>query len=996
MFTKKTRQWLLLSAVTLICSSAFFLAPETSYAKWGDGGNSSNKKTVDVWDTPYGKRNKGVGMPVAIKFNPDVTTNQLNFYGKNKLFYEEYYRDLFHWYSIVPPSKPTNDQQNMEHMLENLQKDLGSGGAHLVSEKYSLNLKDGRQDPWTSTYHKNQGTTRILTGTYEGKYYEWRFLGYTPDGEPVGNPYFPDDFSTGGDNWNKKDWQTVDFDVTNSLLSRTDYDDYDLSTKKGWVKDYIFPVNPKLRHSNLSVDKDAEWYASRLSFRSNPDDTTAIAEGWHNYPDRVWSSSKRKYVNQAHYYYVTFVGKPPAKPNLRLVTYKVYDKVSGDLIGQFTRSASNSSDVTETSSIFKNSKGTVFEVIRGRKYTIEATVKNMNDQQGLSSHDTTHKPVTLDYMYAVNDTAFKTNEYDAEWNDGQGAKPTTTTASIKYGSSASFKFDMTVPYTADQYFKFASAIPIGFYVDGDNTNVDDDTSGLTFAVAKEDMAIKDQIDVIDLQGNAVSHVVPNQPYSLRFYVSRPLGSPVGDSKNPDDNPFATVDVKVTDNGTVKKQLVGVATATLNQGKTVEVIVPNAIIPKTSQLSIDAKIDDIHEAYGQNLANGNDGWIHRDVKTNVNISVANASATPSVITLPSGASTDKQSIAFNFTVTNSNVEKQTKSIPYVIKKGTTVLASGEVSVPPNVPTPETVYVPNVPVYKGDIDFTIEVNPTPRKWYEFVNGTSNPYKDNVDTATVSADNPKFPVCTVPNTQNTWKTTYTIYDWTGHTNKVYIKGYGWFYWDVVDTWKTSTKQVSHYEKYYIDKILFRSKLTDDKQGTQQGNSTTWINLLDPTYSSYGKVKAGYGFDLKVIARYETNVYTASPKPWTSGANGRAVSPSWTYTDVPNLVGMTMPFKDKSGSFVKYTLVGTRSGSWDNESQEYVMPLQNSKFAKDNKLNTNEIYVNETAKDGTYTIRIDSLPFYGNTGKPSTKKLLCDSKNIAVSILGSNTDDLKTHVTQ
>ncbi|TGV27340.1 hypothetical protein EN829_042655, partial [Mesorhizobium sp. M00.F.Ca.ET.186.01.1.1] len=208
--------------------------------------------------------------------------------------------------------------------------------------------------------------------------------------------------------------------------------------------------------------------------------------------------------------------------------------------------------------------------------------------------------------------------------------------------------------------------------------------------------------------------------------------------------------------------------------------------------------------------------------------------------------------------------------------------------------------------------------------------------------------------------------------------------------------TETIDYYERYTISAIMFRSKLTKDQAIRDGANpndpNVGWVNIVN---GKPGQVKAGYGFEIKYIVKYQTNVFSASPKPWSATCSGKTVNPRHgAQVDAPDTIQVTMPFNDKSGQPVKYNLnSSSESGRWDNLTQTYEMPYHNAFNMK----NTREVFINETAKDGNYPIRIDTYPFfYGSYDKPQTSKFLCDYKIVTIQVIGANTDDVKSHVTQ
>ena len=309
----------------------------------------------------------------------------------------------------------------------------------------------------------------------------------------------------------------------------------------------------------------------------------------------------------------------------------------------------------------------------------------------------------------------------------------------------------------------------------------------------------------------------------------------------------------------------------------------------------------------------------------------------------------------------------------------------------------VTLSNVPLSAGTHNFSVEVNPSPRKWLESVQGVSNPYADNVANNAIQVYSPPPTVkCNVENTKNTWKTTYSIYEWWGYEDSYWVNGYWNYnskgqkttwtpgyrhYYCVTTKTKSSSETINHYEEYKITNVFFKSKLTTDNNGG-------WIDIKG---GAEGKVKAGYGFEIKVVAKYTTNINEA-PKPWSSGCSGKWVSPITGTVKATEQITLTMPYKDLYGKEVKYTLNATKTGAWYDETQTYQMPVRDAFGLKQ----TREIFVNENAEDGKYKIKIETDGnFQGSYDKPYLKAL-CDIEEVNITIVGSNKDDLKTHITQ
>jgi hypothetical protein len=951
----------------------------------------------------YAGRDPAVEAPYSFVYNPAANSPQYQWYKqlaswtgiKEVRFYEELYRGQFLWYSKSPPYNAKDYDKDMTTMYENKLRVWGIERSDwAVDRDYSLNLKTGRSEPGKQNYTPN-GTTYMVSGPYEGKYLEWRYLGYGFDGTPVSNPYFPPDITP--EKWEPwlKNWVETPWNH-----GWTEETDFDRSEKKvQWFMDYFFAENPNFRRPSMTLRADATDWASKFTLQTDPTKSTGIVTGFHK-------------VN-GHVYYATLLMKTPPKPNLRMVEYSVYDKKTGKLIGKQTLDPNNNVNADGSSLVenrtYYDENGKVTNkafVEHGKTYVIKAKVKNMIVKD-LAGKDTTYTPIRLNQNYAYD---LKSQEYGA-WDETYANSVTTTKreTTIKYGTTVDFSnqvidgkeetWEYTVPPTVEKEIVFQSEIVEGFKKKDENTRTDDDVGRLRFYIEPEDIGTSNDALLINQDGIPVENVVPNRTYSLRFYVDKVLGRKVVGDPNDKDNPYASLEVVVSDKKT-SKTITAVAKEVLTpQGKRIAIDVPNAITPQTSIIEAKWQIPQKHRDNNQSTNPANDGPYSKTWASNINISVSNLSIKASSFVLPVGQNTTNETMTFSFDIFNENKENQDKDIDVVIKKGGQVIWSNIVYVPANKNyTVPVVTVPGVNLSKGENVFTVEVNPQPRKWYEFLKDATSPsqvYEDNITANSVMVhSNTGSSNCQILNNQNTWTTTHYINEWHGYRDSWYheVDGSGHWHSDCVITSDTYWNEtISYYERYQITNVFFRSKLTKD-QAIRDGGGDGWVDLVN---GKVGEVKAGYGFEIKYVVKYQTNVYSASPKPWSSDCSGKTVSSTHgSYVDAPNTIQVTMPFTDTSGQLVKYTLnASSESGSWDNLTQNFEMPTHNAFNIKDTK----EVFINTTAKDGDYPLRIDTYTyFYGSYDKPSKSTYLCDYKIVTIRIKGSSSDDVKSHLTQ
>lgn len=949
--------------------------------------------------------------PYSFVFSSSANTPQYQWYkqlasriGVEEIrFYEELYRGQFLWYSKVPPYNAKEYDKDMMTLYENKLRTWGLGGScnglpcHIVDYNYSTNLKLGKSEPGKQTF-ETPGTTYMVAGPYEGRYLEWRTLGLTYTGNAVDNPYFPADYPSANGKWEPwlKNWIAEPWNYGWTEQTAFDRDD----KKVQWFVDYFFAENPKFRRPSMSIQADAADWAKSFTVQTNPDKSTGILTGFHKVNGKL--------------YYATLLMKTPPKSNLRVVEYSVYDKETGKLIGKQTLDPNvnipkDGSALPEERFYYdengKEAKKAYVE--HGKTYVIKAKVKNMIVKD-LDGKDTTYTPIRLNQNYAYD---LKSQEYGS-WNESYPNSVTTTKPeiTIKYGKTVDFSkqiiggtektWEYTVPPTVEKEIVFQAEIVEGFKKKNENTWAADDVGRLRFYIAEEDIATPDEALLINQDGVPVQDVVPHQTYSLRFYVDKVLGKKAVGDPNDNTNPFASVEVVVSDKK-ISKTITGVAKEVLTpQGKRVAIEIPNAITPQTSIIEATWQIAQKHRDNKQSTNPANDGPHKKTWASDINISVNNLDIKASSFMLPVGKSSTTETLTFNFDIMNENVENQAKDIDVVIKKDGRDIWSNSINVPANVIyTVPMVTVPGINLGEGENAFTVEVNPPPRKWLEFwskANNANDVYKDNIATNSVMVHkNKPAQNCLVLNNQNTWQTTHYLREWHGYREEWYHyteeEGGHWHSYCVTTSERSWTENISYYERYQITNVFFRSKLTKD-QALRDGTGDGWVDIVN---GKEGEVKAGYGFEIKYVVKYQTNTYSASPKPWYSDCSGKSVSPSHgSHVDAPDTLQITMPFNDQSGQPVRYSLApSSETGSWDNLTQTFEMPVHKAFNLK----NTREIFTNISAKDGDYPLRIDTYSyFYGSYDKPSTSKYLCDYKIVTISIKGSNKDDLKTHLTQ
>ena len=540
-------------------------------------------------------------------------------------------------------------------------------------------------------------------------------------------------------------------------------------------------------------------------------------------------------------------------------------------------------------------------------------------------------------------------------------------------------------------------------------------------------------------GKSTLYLDPRYEHQVQFNVAHYLGEEsVGlDALN---NPKVIINVTVTDiNGrTLVKQDIQ-ASEVLKKGAKIAMPPSNSFSGKSGQITACAVIDQIHAEKGYNTNKSNDGMCATFYMAK-NYSIKDVKVTPQSEYLAPNESSVKKPISVTFTVGNES-RAETGTLPsnplVTIKYRGSEVWKGQVSVAPGTTSIKTVGIGVLDIYPGDNKIVVEVNPD-RKEVEFLPGVSNPYLDNVGTQNITTKRyQKCLDCIQVRERNTWTERFSFkeqrgnvvtkhfnyclreeertgrecVEWddngkcTDHETYTYYacveKDYNVPYEVCNVTYsKKWTEDKDYYETFKIKNIFFRSKYTNDNQGG-------WVDLLG---NKVGKIKAGYGFELRIVTEYVTNrniMPTPNPyqgNPYKGDKYGQhssgycdyiTRSPGVTPVDSPNILYMLMPYKGRNSSEVCYLLTPTGgNGYWYNSKKDFELPLRNSFGIKDER----KIYTNEDAGVGTYTIKLRTPQWYGyNPEAPvnlTNKKLMQDCESFRIEILAQ--DDLKTHIMQ
>lgn len=292
----------------------------------------------------------------------------------------------FNIYSIIPPNRPSTWNLDWLDLLEN--RDSKTVKSYLGKYYYAdswdpmlinknSNIKGGYVDDNSKRWDNYTTPGRCefwgKKCDYDGKKYEgWfepRYLGYTPQGAIIFNPYFPVDIQRKKEgkwspleyNWDKTPWRYkyIDKGDWDKDKSTTEY-----KYKANAIEKYLF-----LEYPGMKTRGDKNYWADRLSMMSDPADGGVIVfGGTHHVGGKLF------------YAMITVTAKKDY--NLRLTELTVKDKETGNVLATVKRNQINnyemSTKTTYNIKTVKMGKQNIGVLDPYKEYTVIFTIKNMN------------------------------------------------------------------------------------------------------------------------------------------------------------------------------------------------------------------------------------------------------------------------------------------------------------------------------------------------------------------------------------------------------------------------------------------------------------------------------------------------------------------------------------------------------------------------------------------------------------------------------------------
>lgn len=836
------------------------------------------------------------------------------------------------------------------------------------------------------TYAVSKSTNKIETGMFKGKYGEWRSLGYSEMGGTVLNEQFPSEH-----------YQNPDYFKPQGR----DMSNYDHS-----YRTWDFPNHRAIKHINHGTSYDKAKSSKSKEYKIKESALTRFLNERPNFKKknsnpRYWmnyyslqndpSGGQAAYLiatTPGGYYYTAQVSAEPKNvKNLSIISYRVLDE-NGKEIRKFTR---------KSGEIYGKTTKQTRSLKPGEKITIETVVKNDSPSGTTQSMDTT---INFGYREEKNPITLSTMQ-------GQSfkSKSTLKKGKIRPKNSITIKKTMTVPETNKNAMSIYSEIDRIHYFNRDNTNTNDDIAGLALTVSDPPVSgdfKSESIVLVDKNGKETTKPIPGEKYKIRFRYK--YNADRNDTKHVYIGVNHIIERKLpykgqdTYSNSVSKKLYDkgfksghdmVRKLIPKSGETYTFTTPNYITYETGVFNVSGRlvIDSGSENYNKNTANDSG---RKSFGYDYDIQPKNAMLIPK-----SSSHTDRSNKTYlmkfdvDYDVADYvkdhaedvkflvNVDGNVKEVQKHIKQGLNKNVTIEIDIPSNGQS-------------KTVNATVLAN-SDAKVYE-ANYANNSASTTAEIKNVGRVKPY----TGPlSRENSWSQFVEKHSWKSQ-NKSY-KGFNnnkTYTFKDYSNGPVNTSNVSLKETYKIDHVWFRSKTsTDLKQGPSRDG---WVDLMDEV----GKIKAGYGYELKIEVSYKTDAFSKLPKPtstsWVRPGVSKPSLPNNIYVQTPDNKIHSVNGDGRTESSFEFT----RNDSGNFSETEWTFKIAPRRVLGVNTIG--KFYIGEDVSNGTYDLTVFTPKADGILGKMTDantvldKKLFDQAKDLKIEIIGSATDDISDHITQ
>lgn len=962
--------------------------------------------------------------------------------GQNKVY--KTYRNYFYFYSPVRPRDVKTGVADYSGLYENwyTRYSLNEPG---WDTRYMLVTRDRNSSKYNQNFKtKTKSLASVKRGTgggfensknvdkygqFAGIYGEWRYLGYSKDGTTVGNPMFPEDYIS---NYNPlyktytvRPWDTNGWAKTYVPGSSYDRAKSNASSAKErqLYKDKLDAINKIRKQSPIMATKSASWWMDRLSLTSDPINDTAVFRG-------AWSKD-----GSNRYTEWSLVNDETPK-NLMVQEMIVRRADTGAVVAKFNRSQAEVEKGVQ--SYFGDKK-----LYTGTAYNVEVKVKNLN--KTTTSLSKSMVEIGFKENYNSKNTYpsdFKGGTYGNEFNK------LVTGAKIPGNSSKTFTLqNVVIPDRAkDTTIRMSTMIGADHREAQDNLNTIDDIGVLPIKVVGKPGDMKlDKIELIDAKGKVVPNPIPGESYKVRYsyeYNGADIKNSVYKShKDKNGNTwyeFIRYDypsVPLSVNSTINRTLPGMSSKGVQAGDVLsETIRKNSTVRNGQTFQFTTSKYEVYEvpklkatgdfnigsAYGEFNSNGKTDVGSKSWGESYDYSVKDLQVVPRTERTPVDG---KMTVAVSFTAVQT-LPKTAKDAGFEQEVDVFVNVAGK---PYNVTEQLKAGSNKNIVVEAKVDAklnkpinaTVEINRSKNAWEKDLATQAN---NKATTVVIPSLIKKANLYSNDSTSNTgafvtsrmlspltdtkqWKTN-TTNSWTQDYEVRTIQGDKTTYktasgkTNVFYKYRnepTKSTPVKQTEAYKIEKVLFKSKFTTDNALGTDG----WVDMV--TAQKDALIKAGYGYELKVIVGYNTNALSNQPtKKSISGGKGTTVRPYNVAPNIPEELfvktsdGKVLSVSGKGGTEGKLQV--KRSGTTENAKWEYTLKSTSSLGVTEK----GKIYVGENVKDDKYSLDvwtpvINGIPTKLDSSTGAYKiNPLADHKKLKFEVKGSARDDLVDTIIQ
>lgn len=847
--------------------------------------------------------------------------------------------------------------------------------SHLINERKSQHAKSKMildDKPGYIRYRVGNSTNKITSGMFAGHNGEWRVLGYSESNGDMNNPIFPSEvvsnsaFTSTGQNLAESKF-ILDPWLPNkgaAYIFVGGGTRYDKSPKNSanWKIKYNAVQRLIADKPNYRAKGSIEYWMRRYSLQNDPSDGSM--------------ASFVASVQGGYYHIATAPPLPKAVKNLALVKQQVVDG-SGKVIMSVERKPYEAQ--------LRVAQKQTRKIVAGERVYLESVVRNTTP--GGSGTTTSSRP-RLQQGYKTGSSARTQASY---FNANAMDKTFTNTASgnLAAGKSVTHRQAIDVPFSSNVMAMY-SEIDINHYYGRDNTNLVDDFAQMVLSVNNESGNVQNRgVTLIDPATNkAVAKPIPGRSYKLRFNFN--YAAKMNASKN----------VKVSVNYTVKRQLPkrgsdsmsGVVSTTVKpvMGGTYSATTKDAIVYETGVFDVSSvlSVDKNSQNYNTNKSDDRNTTKYQYP---YDITMRNAQLIPKAT---SYTDTNKMTYLLKFDVdynVPSHVSNHEKDVKFEVNVGgvkRVVTQHIRQGFNPNV----TVEV-SVPMNGKNkkVNATILAN-SDSNVYE-TNYSNNSAKTSADVSNVTSVKP---YSGAPKNAYSWNQHIQTHEWTSSNRsyKLFNKNTTYSFPLYSPKGTPSNQKIALNEGLKIKHVWFRSKTTQDlKDGPKKDG---WVDLI----KEVGKIKAGYGYELKIDVGYETNAFSKLPKETTA----KWVRPKLANGSIPNNIYVQTPDKKihsvngdgGSAKDMKYTRKDASNGG----KTDWIYEIAPKKVLGVNTLG--KYYIAEDVSNGTYIMTVFTPQTHGLLGKMTSEtntvnNLLFDQKNnLRIEVVGSASDDIDDNITQ